>query len=76
MVFIIGLFFLPNRYFAFYEYFAGLLKILGLIIVIIVSIVIIAGGGSTGRVHNGEYWRTLPVFANGFQVCHIGCSFK
>lgn len=68
MVFIIGLFFLPNRYFAFCEYFAGLLKIFGLIIVIIVSIVIIAGGGPTGRVHNGEYWRNLPVFANGFQV--------
>ncbi|OJD31730.1 amino acid permease [Diplodia corticola] len=67
MVFVIALFLLPNKYFAYYVYFASLLKIIGLTIVIIVSIVIIAGGGPTGRVHNGEYWRTLPVFANGFQ---------
>ncbi|GME52870.1 amino acid permease [Neofusicoccum parvum] len=67
MVFCVGLFFLPNKYFVWYEYFAGLLKIFGLIIVIITSIVIVAGGGPTGQVHTGEYWRNLPVFANGFQ---------
>ncbi|OMP88776.1 putative amino-acid permease, partial [Diplodia seriata] len=69
MVFVVGLFLLPNRYFAYYEYFAGLLKIIGLTIVIIVSIVIIAGGGPTGRVHNGEYWRTLPI--KGFSNCAL-----
>lgn len=69
MVFVTLIFSLPNKWFARFEYVTSLMKIIGVVIFIIVAFALIFGAGPTGKVHNGDTWRDLPVFKNGFKVC-------
>ncbi|KAF7558224.1 hypothetical protein G7Z17_g167 [Cylindrodendrum hubeiense] len=62
----LAIFLLPNKAFAWFEYVTSLIKIFLFIIIIFLSIALVAGAGPTGQVHDGSYWRDLPVFKNGF----------
>ncbi|KAH8667793.1 amino acid permease/ SLC12A domain-containing protein [Ilyonectria robusta] len=62
----LAIFLLPNKAFAWFEYVTSLIKIFLFILIIILSIALVGGAGPTGEVHDGSYWRDLPVFKNGF----------
>jgi len=61
---------MPNKAFAWFEYVSSLIKIFLFILIIFVSLAIIGGAGAQGAL-NGSYWRTLPVFKNGFAVSQL-----
>lgn len=63
-----ALFILPNKYFAWFEYFTSLVKIFLFLLILTVSLAIVCGAGPGGYVHDGAYWRDLPAFKNGFSV--------
>ncbi|KAE8552195.1 hypothetical protein EYB25_006089 [Talaromyces marneffei] len=68
-IFLIGclsVFLLPNRFFAWLEYFGSLVKAFLFIFIIIISVAIIAGAGPTGKVVDGSNWTNLPAFKHGF----------
>ncbi len=70
-IFIVGaivLFSLPNRWFAWFEYFTSILKVLAITLFLILDFAIIFGAGPKGEVHHGETWNAGPVFKNGFNV--------
>lgn len=65
---------MPNRVFAEVQYVTSILKVAVLLLFIVTSCVMIAGGGPTGTVHDGQYWRELPVFLHnvkGTSLCAI-----
>lgn len=64
------IFTMPNKAFAWFEYGSSLVKIFLFIFIIFVSLAIIGGAGAQGAM-DGSYWRTLPVFKNGFAVSQL-----
>ncbi|OJD34602.1 aat family amino acid transporter [Diplodia corticola] len=66
LVVVFGLFFLPSKAFAWFEYVTSLVKVTAFLTIFWSSVAIMAGGGPTGRVHTGETWRDYPKFKNGF----------
>lgn len=60
--------FLPNKWFAWFEYATSILKIVGLIIIIFFCFAVVLGAGPNGVKHTGENWRNYPAFKNGFAV--------
>lgn len=67
LVFVALIFALPNKWFAWFEYYTSILKVSALIIFMIAAFAMTMGAGSTGTVHTGETWRDYPVFKNGFK---------
>lgn len=67
-MFVTLIFCLPNKWFAWFEYVTSLLKVIGIVIFIITAFAMLFGAGPTGKVHNGDTWRNLPRFKNGFKV--------
>jgi amino acid transporter len=66
LVIILAIFCLPNKIFAWFEYISSIVKIFLFLLIIVLSLAIVCGAGPDGYVHDGEYWRELPVFKNGF----------
>lgn len=64
----IAIFFLPNKWFAWFEYVTSLIKILMFLIIIGASLAITLGAGPKGSMHDGGTWTDLPAFKNGFAV--------
>ncbi|KAF9877998.1 amino acid permease [Colletotrichum karsti] len=60
------IFLLPNKAFAWFEYFTSLIKIFLFLIIIVLSLALVLGAGPNGRIHHGETWTQLPPFLNGF----------
>lgn len=57
-----------TKVFAWFMYFAALVKIALFFVLVGLSLAIIGGAGSTGSVNNGSTWRDLDPFKNGFSV--------
>ncbi|KAL1650731.1 hypothetical protein SLS58_000849 [Diplodia intermedia] len=66
LVVVFGLFFLPSKAFAWFEYVTSLVKVCAFLTIFWSSVAIMAGAGPTGKVHNGETWRDYVKFKNGF----------
>lgn len=64
----LSVFLLPNRFFAWLQYFGSLVKAFLFIFIIIISLAIIGGAGPTGKVVDGSNWTDLPAFKHGFGV--------
>ncbi|CAI7583293.1 unnamed protein product [Penicillium crustosum] len=58
-------FFMPNKFFGWLEYFGSLVKVFLFIFITLISLAIIGGAGSKGYVRDGSTWTDLP-FKNGF----------
>ncbi|KAF2092306.1 hypothetical protein K490DRAFT_33007 [Saccharata proteae CBS 121410] len=67
IVLVFGLMSLPNKYFAWFEYVASILKIAALVIFVVAMFAMVLGAGPTGHAHHGETWTRYPAFKNGFQ---------
>lgn len=65
----LAVFFLPNTYFAWLQYFGSLVKVFLFVFFVIISLAIIGGAGPTGSVKDGSTWTDLPAFKNSFGVC-------
>lgn len=68
LIVVFGLFFLPSKAFAWFEYVTSLVKVVAFLTIFWSSVAIMAGGGPKGYVHTGETWRNSVVFKNGFAV--------
>lgn len=68
LVIVLAIFLLPNKAFAWFEYITSVIKIFLFLLIIVLSLAIVCGAGPGGYVHDGEYWRDLPAFKNGFTV--------
>ena len=68
LVVVFAIHYLPNRWFAEFEFFTAVLKVLMMFIIIIACIVMLAGGGPTGSTHHGQNYTDLLAFPNGFKV--------
>ncbi|XXH01235.1 hypothetical protein Hte_007589 [Hypoxylon texense] len=71
--------FLPNRWFAEFEYITASVKVIMMIIVIFTCIAMLAGAGPTGTTHHAENYTSLPAFPNGFKgiaQCFLLASFS
>ncbi|KAF2703699.1 amino acid permease [Pleomassaria siparia CBS 279.74] len=66
LVIMIGLFMLPSFWFGWFEYFAGILKIVALFTFIVTGFAMVLGAGPKGYLHTGDTWREAP-FKNGFK---------
>ncbi|KAL0259499.1 hypothetical protein SLS55_005236 [Diplodia seriata] len=66
LVVVFGLFFLPSKAFAWFEYITSLVKVCAFLTIFWSSVAIMAGGGPKGKVHTGETWRDYVKFKNGF----------
>ncbi|KAL4872373.1 amino acid permease-domain-containing protein [Aspergillus spectabilis] len=66
IVICLGVFFMPNTCFSWFQYFGFLVKVFLFIFNTIISLAIIGGAGSSGSVKYGSTWTDLPVFKNGF----------
>ncbi|KAL4763865.1 amino acid permease-domain-containing protein [Aspergillus foveolatus] len=66
IVICLAVFFLPNTYFAWLQYFGSLVKAFLFVFVVFISLAIIGGAGLTGSVKDGSTWTDLPAFKNGF----------
>jgi amino acid transporter len=64
-------FVMPNTVFAWFEYVSSLIKIFLFLLIIFLSLAIVCGAGPKGYVHDGAYWRDLPVFKNSFGVSDL-----
>ncbi|OAA65864.1 amino acid permease [Niveomyces insectorum RCEF 264] len=62
-----ALFVLPNYAFAWFEYFAAILKFVAFIIFIITGLALILGAGPKGHKADGKVWTTDMAFLNGFK---------
>ncbi|KAJ5507253.1 Amino acid/polyamine transporter I [Penicillium freii] len=65
LVICLAVFFMPNRFFGWLEYFGSLVKVFLFIFITLISLAIIGGAGSKGYVRDGSTWTDLP-FKNGF----------
>ncbi|KAH8892836.1 amino acid permease [Thozetella sp. PMI_491] len=63
----LGIFILPSKWFAWFEYFVAILKVMTLLIFMVVAFAIIFGAGPKGYVHHGETWQNGLAFLNGFK---------
>lgn len=59
---------MPNKMFAWFEYFTSLVKIFVFLLLIVLSLALVLGAGPNGFVHHGDTWTRLPPFLNGFTV--------
>ncbi|KAL4751598.1 hypothetical protein BDW72DRAFT_212664 [Aspergillus terricola var. indicus] len=66
IVICLAVFFLPNTYFAWLQYFGSLVKVFLFVFFVIISLAIVGGAGPTGSVKDGSTWTDLPAFKNGF----------
>ncbi|KAL4775706.1 amino acid permease-domain-containing protein [Aspergillus nidulans var. acristatus] len=66
IVICLAVFFLPNTYFAWLQYFGSLVKVFLFVFFVIISLAIIGGAGPTDSVKDGSTWMELPAFKNGF----------
>lgn len=64
----IVIFAMPNKVFAWFEYFTSLVKIFVFLLIIVLSLALVLGAGPNGFVHHGDTWTRLPPFLNGFTV--------
>ncbi|OKL56286.1 hypothetical protein UA08_08450 [Talaromyces atroroseus] len=62
---VFGIHFMPNRWFAEFEFFTAVLKILIMVVLIITSIVMLAGGGPSGTTHHATNYTELSAFPIG-----------
>ena len=62
------IFSMPNKVFAWFEYFTSLIKIVLFMLIILLSLAIVCGAGPKGYVHHGSTWTDFPPFKNGFSV--------
>ncbi|KAM0794852.1 amino acid permease/ SLC12A domain-containing protein [Usnea florida] len=60
------IFSMPNKIFAWFEYFTSLIKIVLFMLIILLSLAIVCGAGPKGYVHHGSTWTDYPPFKNGF----------
>ena len=67
LILIIGILCLPNKVFAWFEYFTSMLKIIALIIFMIVGLALVFGIGPKGVHHHGDTWKNGTAFLNGFK---------
>ncbi|OQD71425.1 hypothetical protein PENPOL_c001G08299 [Penicillium polonicum] len=65
LVICLAVFFMPNKFFGWLEYFGSLVKVFLFIFITLISLAIIGGAGSKGYVRDGSTWTDLP-FKNGF----------
>jgi yeast amino acid transporter len=63
----IGIFSLPSRWFAWFEYFTAILKVIALFIFMVAGFAMILGAGPQGYVHHGETWHDGMAFRNNFK---------
>lgn len=61
------IFSLPSRWFAWFEYFSSILKIVALFIFIVAGLAMVLGAGPKGYVHHGETWKNGLAFRNSFK---------
>ncbi|KAL4926835.1 amino acid permease-domain-containing protein [Aspergillus undulatus] len=66
IVICLAVFFMPNKYFAWFQYFGSLVKVFLFFFITVISLAIIGGAGPNGAVSDGSTWTDLPVFKNGF----------
>ena len=64
----LAIFALPNKAFAWVQYIGSMVKVILFLILVPLCIALIAGAGSTGSVHKGSTWTSLPPFKNGIKV--------
>lgn len=64
----IVIFAMPNKVFAWFEYFTSLVKIFIFLLLIVLSLALVLGAGPNGFIHHGDTWTRLPPFLNGFTV--------
>lgn len=64
------IFAMPNKVFAWFEYFTSLVKIFVFLLIIVLSLALVLGAGPNGFVHHGDTWTRLPPFLNGFAVSY------
>lgn len=64
-----AIFIMPNTFFAWFECFTSLIKIVLFMLIILISLAIVCGAGPKGFAHNGSTWTDYPAFKNGFSVC-------
>lgn len=63
----LSIFLLPNRVFAWFEYYSSLVKIFLFLIIIFTSLAVVCGAGD-GDIDSASYWTDFPPFKNGFSV--------
>lgn len=63
-----ALFSFPNKWFAWFQYIAFVIKVVALVMFLIVDFAIIMGAAAEGQFHDGKTWRENPLFRNGFAV--------
>ncbi|KAJ5339253.1 Amino acid/polyamine transporter I [Penicillium brevicompactum] len=66
LVICLAVFFMPNKFFGWLQYFGSLVKAFLFIFIVLISLAIIGGAGPKGYVRDGSTWSDLPVFKNGF----------
>lgn len=64
---------MPNRWFAEFEFYTGIVKVLLMVVVMLTMVAICAGAGN-GDEYIGDNYTTLEVFPNGFKVCLSHCN--
>ncbi|KAJ5561198.1 Amino acid/polyamine transporter I [Penicillium sp. DV-2018c] len=62
----LAVFFMPNKFFGWLQYFGSIVKVILFIFIVIISLAIIGGAGPDGFPRDGSTWTELPAFKNGF----------
>lgn len=65
-----ALFSFPNKWFAWFQYIASVIKVVALVMFLILDLAIIMGAGPKGHFHDGKTWRENSLFRNGFAVSY------
>ncbi len=65
---VFGIHFLPNRWFAEFEFVTSSIKVVLMFAIIFACIAMIAGAGPKGTTHHAENYTSLPAFPNGYKV--------
>jgi amino acid transporter len=74
LVLVFSIHFLPNRWFAEFEFVTACVKVVMMFIIIFACIAMLAGAGPTGTTHHAENYTSLDAFPNGFKVRHTPAS--
>lgn len=64
---------MPNRWFAEFEFYSGIVK-LTLMVVVMLTMVAICAGAGEGDAYIGQNYGTLDPFPNGFKVVVRSCK--
>lgn len=68
LVVVFSIHFLPNRWFAEFEFITACVKVVLMFIIIFACIAMLAGAGPTGTTHHAQNYTELSAFPNGFKV--------